>query len=147
MASAFLVTAVAIAVAPVAAANPSNPRTISRAAKRSGRARRNDPLLRADGFDRAPAHLPEETVRRLCFIRSAQKMGFSLKEIGELTGLATKNVSCEEMCSRMDEKLTEIGQRIEQLTALRNELARLVGQSPRAGHYSNCKVAEGLGLV
>jgi MerR family mercuric resistance operon transcriptional regulator len=89
---------------------------------------------------------PDETVRRLRFIRNAQKMGFSLKEIGELTGLATKNVTCADMCARMDEKLLEIEQRIEQLTALRNELARLVGASPRQGPYSNCKVCEDLGL-
>jgi MerR family mercuric resistance operon transcriptional regulator len=136
----------------VAVAQRSNPRTIGRAAKEAGvhvetiRYYERMGLIacpRASGGYRV---YPEETVRRLRFIRNAQKMGFSLKEIGELTGLATKHVTCAEMCSRMDEKLTEIEQRIEQLTALRNELARLVGQSPRSGPYANCKVCEDLGL-
>lgn len=50
---------------------------------------------------------PDETVRRLIFIRNAQKLGFSLKEIGELAGMAKSGVTCAEMCARMDEKLRD----------------------------------------
>lgn len=85
---------------------------------------------------------PEETVRRLHFIRNAQKLGFSLKEITELAGMTTTGASCAEMCARMDEKLNEIDEKIRQLTALRNELAVLVNASPRKGPYTNCKVCE-----
>lgn len=89
---------------------------------------------------------PEETVRRLRFIRNAQKIGFSLKEIGELTGLAAKRASCAEVCGQIDAKLAEIDAEITRLTALRGELARLLEASPRQGPYSNCKVCEDLGL-
>ena len=89
---------------------------------------------------------PDETVRRLRFVRNAQKLGFSLKEIADLAGMATKGVTCAEMCARMDEKLTDIDREIRRLAALREELARLIDTSPRKGPYSNCKVCENLAL-
>lgn len=89
---------------------------------------------------------PDETIRRLRFIRNAQKLGFSLKEITELAGMTRKGATCAEMCARMDEKLTEIDQKISQLTALRNELAKLVDASPRKGDFTNCEVCNDLEL-
>jgi len=89
---------------------------------------------------------PDETVRRLRFIRNAQKLGFSLKEIAQLAGLATKGSTCAEMCVRMDDKLEGIDGEIRRLTALRNELAGLISASPRKGPYTNCKVCESLAL-
>jgi MerR family mercuric resistance operon transcriptional regulator len=83
---------------------------------------------------------PEETLRRLRFIRNAQKLGFSLKEITELGGMSRKGASCAEMCARMDVKLAEIDEKIAQLTALRDQLAKLVDASPRQGSYNNCEV-------
>ena len=85
---------------------------------------------------------PEETMRRLRFIRNAQKLGFSLKEIAELAGMTATGATCKELCERMDVKLGEIDRRIQQLTALRNELALMVKASPRRGPGSNCKVCE-----
>ncbi len=90
---------------------------------------------------------PDETVRRLRFIRNAQKLGFTLKEIAQLAGMATTGVTCAEMCARMDDKLTSIDQEIRRLTALRNELAGLIDASPRKGPYTNCKVCESLALA
>ncbi len=87
---------------------------------------------------------PDETVRRLRFIRNAQQMGFSLKEIGELAGMTTTGASCAEMCARMDEKLVEMDQKIAQLQKLRGELARLLEASPRQGSYKNCEVCKTL---
>ncbi len=89
---------------------------------------------------------PDETVRRLQFVRNAQKLGFSLKEIASLAGMATKGVTCAEMCARMDEKLNDIDREIRRLAALRDELAKLIDTSPRQGPYSNCKVCQNLAL-
>ena len=89
---------------------------------------------------------PDETVRRIQFVRNAQKLGFSLKEIGDLAGMATKGVTCEVMCARMDEKLNDIDREIRRLAALREELAKLIDTSPRQGPYSNCKVCQSLAL-
>jgi len=90
---------------------------------------------------------PDETVQRLRFVRNAQKLGFSLKEIAELAGMATAGVTCADMCARMDDKLAEIDHKIQQLTELRTELARLVNASPRKGSSANCKVCEDLALA
>jgi MerR family mercuric resistance operon transcriptional regulator len=87
---------------------------------------------------------PDETVRRLRFVRNAQKLGFSLKEIAQLAGMATTHATCAEMCARMDEKLGDIDQEIQRLTALRDELARMVDASPRKGPAANCKVCDNL---
>ena len=89
---------------------------------------------------------PDETVRRLRFVRNAQKLGFSLKEIASLAGMASPGVTCAEMCARMDEKLVDIDKEIRRLAALRNELASLIDASPRKGPYTNCKVCESLAL-
>jgi MerR family mercuric resistance operon transcriptional regulator len=90
---------------------------------------------------------PDETVRRLRFIRNAQKLGFTLKEIAQLAGMATTGVTCAEMCARMDEKLAAIDHEIQRLATLRNELARLLDASPRKGPYTNCKVCQNLALA
>ena len=92
------------------------------------------------GYERSYRIYPDETVRRLQFIKSAQRLGFSLKEIGELAGMARAGVTCEQMCSRVEEKLREIDQHVRKLTTLRNELAGLIDCSPRAGSFEECKV-------
>ena len=83
---------------------------------------------------------PEETVRRLQFIKSAQRLGFSLKEIGELAGMARAGVTCEQMCARVEDKLREIDEDVKRLTALRDELAGLIDCSPKKGGSEECKV-------
>ncbi len=82
---------------------------------------------------------PEAAVRRLRFIRNAKQLGFSLKEIAELAGMAESKATCEDMCARMEDKIAEIDARIHQLTALRNEIAAMVSDSPREGAHTNCK--------
>lgn len=90
---------------------------------------------------------PDETIRRLRFIRNAQQMGFSLKEIGELAGMTTTGATCADMCARMDEKVAEMDKKIAQLQKLRAELARLVKASPRRGSYENCEVCKDLAIA
>ncbi len=93
----------------MAVARRSSPRTIGRAAKEAGVHVETIRYYERMGLIARPRAAggyrvyPDETVRRLRFIRNAQKLGFSLKEVGELTGLATKNVTCADMCARMDE--------------------------------------------
>jgi MerR family mercuric resistance operon transcriptional regulator len=52
---------------------------------------------------------PQETVRRVQFIKRAQALGFSLKEIMELLALrATPETPCADMRSRALDKITAI---------------------------------------
>ncbi|MCB9508199.1 MAG: heavy metal-responsive transcriptional regulator [Myxococcales bacterium] len=67
-----------------------------------------------------------EAVRRLAFVRRATALGFSLAEV---KGLFTLRVSARTPCERVREralaKLTDIDQRIAELQAMRDALARL----------------------
>ncbi|MFM2124673.1 MAG: DNA-binding transcriptional activator of copper-responsive regulon s [Acidobacteriota bacterium] len=126
----------------------ARPRTIGRAAREAGVNVETIRYYERLGLIARPRTAggyrvyPEDTMRRLQFIRNAQKLGFSLKEIAELAGMTSTGATCEELCARMDEKLSEIDRRIQQLTALRNELASMVDASPRRGPGSNCKVCQ-----
>jgi MerR family copper efflux transcriptional regulator len=131
----------------------SSPRTIGRAAREAGvhvetiRYYERLGLLARPRASKGFRVYPDESVRRLRFIRNAQKLGFTLKEISRLAGMAAPGVTCAEMCARMDEKLSSIDEEIQRLTALRNELAGLIDASPRKGPYTNCKVCENLALA
>ena len=67
-----------------------------------------------------------EAVRRLSFVRRAAALGFSLAEV---KGLLTLRVSARTPCERVREralaKLADIDQRIAELQAVRDALARL----------------------
>lgn len=91
---------------------------------------------------RSYRHYPESTVRTLRFIRNAQEFGFTLKEIEGLIALERRDAGCEDMCGQVELKLAEVERKIEALTALRDELARLLKQSPRRGRHTECKVYE-----
>src|SRR5438067_1978791 len=56
---------------------------------------------------------PQETVRRVRFIKRAQELGFSLKEITELLGLqATPETSCADIRTRALDKITAVDDKI-----------------------------------
>jgi MerR family mercuric resistance operon transcriptional regulator len=56
---------------------------------------------------------PEGTVERIQFIKNAQRLGFSLKEIRDLLSLkVTPEASCADVKRKTDQKLLEIGERI-----------------------------------
>jgi MerR family mercuric resistance operon transcriptional regulator len=132
-------------MAAVAAASKSK-RTISRAAREAGVNVETIRYYERLGLIARPRAAsgyriyPEETVRRLQFIKSAKRLGFSLKEIAELAGMARAGVTCEQMCSRVEDKLRDIDTQVRRLTALRNELAGLIDCSPKVGSFEECKV-------
>ena len=71
---------------------------------------------------------PPEAVDWLRYIRTAQQLGFSLKEIeADLPLLAAPEASAELLRSALQAKMAEIDQRIAGLTTLRGELARRLG--------------------
>src|ERR1051326_5941745 len=70
---------------------------------------------------------PPETVQRVQFIKRAQELGFSLKEIMELLALrATPETPCVDIRSRAVDKITAIEEKIQTLTAMKHALAKLV---------------------
>ncbi|GAC1677765.1 MAG: Hg(II)-responsive transcriptional regulator [Steroidobacteraceae bacterium] len=69
----------------------------------------------------------EEHARRLQFIKEAQKLGFSLDEVGELLSLED-GLHCHEVEEIVGLKLAMVRERMAQLGKIENVLAELVGR-------------------
>ena len=86
-----------------------------------------------------------EAVRRLAFVRRATALGFSLAEV---KGLLTLRVSARTPCERVREralsKLADIDQRIAELQAMRDALARLAHNCDEPTATGNCPVLDEL---
>ena len=89
---------------------------------------------------------PEETVRRVRFVKRAQELGFSLNEIKELLALrATRGAKCEDVRSQALHKIAEIEQKIQALQAMKNALDGLVKEcGSTSAPVSECPVLESL---
>lgn len=78
-----------------------------------------------------------EDVKRLAFIHHARELGFEIKDIRELLAMTeTPNASCHEADSIARRHLDDIENRIERLSALRDELRRMVSE---CGHGRVCE--------
>jgi MerR family copper efflux transcriptional regulator len=89
------------------------------------------------GFRRYPA----ATVERVRFIRQAQSLGFSLKEIGELLALKDAPAAdCGEMRARALAKREAVDRKIEQLVRIRDALDALIAVCPGRGTLRACSI-------
>lgn len=116
--------------------------TISRAAKRAGvgvetirfyerKGLIEQPLKPKDGGFRV---YPQETVEQLRFIRSAQSLGFSLGEIGELLSLsADPDTHCCAVRDRAKAKLADVEYKLTQLQSIQQALKSLIEACPGKG--------------
>ncbi|MGC9525088.1 MAG: heavy metal-responsive transcriptional regulator [Limnospira sp.] len=69
----------------------------------------------------------EEDVGRLAFILRVKSLGLTLEEIREILELKDgRSLTCQAVYERLNEKLTEIREKIDQLQALHDELSPLV---------------------
>jgi len=86
-----------------------------------------------------------ETVRRIRFIRQAQEIGFSLREIEELLSLrADPAADCSDVWGRATAKLTEVDRKIAQLEQIRGALKELIAACPGSGALRACSILEAL---
>ncbi|MBL8506835.1 MAG: MerR family transcriptional regulator [Chitinimonas sp.] len=86
-------------------------------------------LLRARRQQNGYRDYPAEAVQLLLYIKTAQKLGFSLAEIGSnLARLRTAPDQEAAITALLAAKLQVVEQRLEELTALRNELQNRLGQ-------------------
>ena len=90
---------------------------------------------------------PEDTVRRVQFIKRAQELGFSLKEIKELLSLrAEPNTSCVDIRNRALAKINDIEQKMRTLKAMKHALTQLVEECPGQGVITDCPILEALNI-
>jgi Hg(II)-responsive transcriptional regulator len=84
---------------------------------------------------------PEETVARLRFIRQAQALGFTLKEIADLLALrVAPGTDCAAVRARAAAKLADVEGRLVELERIRGALAKLVAACPGSGAVAACTI-------
>ena len=86
-----------------------------------------------------------ETVQRVRFIRQAQQLGFTLRQIEELLSLeADPEADCSDVRLRALAKIEEVDARIRQLADIRSALVRLMAACPGSGALGACSILEAL---
>ena len=87
----------------------------------------------------------EETIRRILFIKNAQELGFSLKEISELLALRVESRrSCNEVMGITQQKIDEVSGKIKSLEGIKSVLEKLKGQCKARELTSPCPILESL---
>ena len=90
-----------------------------------------------------------DDIEVLKFIRKAQELGFSLTEIRELLVLRAEDVpACSHVTEMLEQKLSDVEQKIEELQTLRRSLTRALRKCRQGikttahGHEERCPVLE-----
>ncbi len=88
---------------------------------------------------------PEEAVRRVRFIKPAQGLGFTLKEIHELLVLrAEKSADCADVLAVAQAKIDDIDAKIHELQAMREALTRVASTCKGRGSLTECPILDAL---
>jgi DNA-binding transcriptional MerR regulator/copper chaperone CopZ len=89
-----------------------------------------------------------ETVARIRFVRQAQELGFSLREIEDLLSLrADPQADCAEVRAQAITKRDEVEQKIVQLQRIRAALETLVASCPGSGALRACTILDAIDHV
>jgi Hg(II)-responsive transcriptional regulator len=100
-----------------------------------------EPPRRASGY----RQYSEEVVTRLHFIKRAQQLGFSLKEITELLLLRVDaQTSCEEVKHRTEAKIAEVERKLVELQRMRQALFQVHSLCTGLGPASRCPMLDAL---
>ena len=86
----------------------------------------------------------ELEVSRLRFIRRAQTLGFTLKEVRELLTLSTQR-DVARVKRTAQTKLADVEQRIAALERVRKGLSTLIDACPGHGRAADCPILKALG--
>jgi DNA-binding transcriptional MerR regulator len=89
---------------------------------------------------------PAGTVQRVRFIRQAQQLGFSLREIEELLALqADPHADCSEVRTQAVAKLRDVEGKIERLREIGAALEAVIAVCPGQGGLQCCSILDALG--
>ena len=87
----------------------------------------------------------DEAARRIRFIRQAQELGFSLKEIRDLLTLRIDpTVSCADVKARAEAKIAEVDRKIASLRRIRRALAGITESCVGSGPTADCPILEAI---
>lgn len=88
---------------------------------------------------------PEETIERIRFIRQAQELGFSLREVKELLELrADPDTDAADVRVRATAKLADVDKKVQRLLHIRQALEALIQSCPGQGDLSCCTIMDAL---
>ena len=83
----------------------------------------------------------DDAVTRIRFIRSAQRLGFTLQEVAELLALRAEPAeSCDSVRARAESKVEDIDARISDLQRMRAGLRTLVRQCEAGRPVEECPI-------
>jgi MerR family mercuric resistance operon transcriptional regulator len=99
-----------------------------------------EPPRRASGY----REFPPEYVDRIRFIKRAQALGFTLKEISQLLALADGSFDCKDIRKFAEEKVKDIETRIHDLQKIKEVLHELIKKCLSKGKLSSCPIIESL---
>ncbi len=100
------------------------------------------PRRRASGYRDYGA----DTIERLCFIRRAKDLGFTLDEIRELLALSTdRERGVKSVKQRAEARLAQVEERIRELQRMRRGLKQLIDACPGRGPLEHCPILRALG--
>jgi len=85
---------------------------------------------------------PQETLKRIKFIKRAQQLGFSLQEVADLLQLGEGN--CNDVRLQAEQKRTQIDNQIKDLQNLRGTLSNLINACNSNSDTSHCAIVETL---
>jgi Hg(II)-responsive transcriptional regulator len=87
----------------------------------------------------------QDVVKRIQFIKRAQELGFSLKEIGELLALRVDpGTSCEEVKRRTEAKMANVERKLEDLLRIKRALVQVTSLCTGQGPISACPILDAL---
>lgn len=87
----------------------------------------------------------EDAIKRLQFIKHAQELGFSLKEIKELLNLRVRRgSSCADVRTKAEAKLADVDDKIRHLREIRAALVELTDNCSGRGPIDTCTILQGL---
>ncbi|HLV26730.1 MAG TPA: MerR family transcriptional regulator [Gemmatimonadales bacterium] len=101
----------------------------------------DEPPRRPSGY----REYPESDVARLGFIRRAQALGFTLKEIKELLQLRmAPDTTPGQVRSRVDTKIADVDEKIAELERIRGALRKMSASCEVHGPLGDCPFLEAL---
>lgn len=88
---------------------------------------------------------PREAIQRIRFIRRAQQLGFTLKEIKELLALSgSRRTDCGAVRARAERKIVEIERKIAALNAMKDALTEISAACGGNSRALRCPMLESL---
>jgi MerR family mercuric resistance operon transcriptional regulator len=98
----------------------------------------DEPVTPVYGFRKYPL----QTAKNITFIKRAQRLGFSLKEIAELLQIGDGH--CDDVRHRAEKKRNKIEDQIRDLQSLRNTLDQLICECKSGTDGAHCPIVETL---